>query len=305
LASVGPLRYRTTRLHDLSASELQRRGAFRRPRQLRLLCLAATVLSANNSATESRGATPHAEELRTIHLRSADVPRDGLIRVQFDPIYRSPKRYRGVPLARYLRTHGIAIGDETTNAAIQFKCDDGYSPLASLFVLVRDHAFIAASDVDVPPGNLWTPFNKANREHTPGPFYLVWPDVTATDPEHPWPYGIVELSVGAPKALLAAALPRSAAMEAGFALFRTHCIKCHAINGSGGSLGIDLNSPMNIFEYWQPDKIASFVAHPERFRTDSRMPSFFELGDATIGEILRYVEQMRDYKVVGTPPPSR
>ena len=76
---------------------------------------------------------------------------------------------------------------------------------------------------------------------------------------------------------------------------------CHSVNGVGGTIGIDLNVPRNVFEYWQADKLPSMVANPASFRRNAKMPSFEALGPQGISNVLAYVKHMKAHKI--QPPP--
>jgi cytochrome c2 len=76
---------------------------------------------------------------------------------------------------------------------------------------------------------------------------------------------------------------------------------CHSVNGVGGTIGIDLNVPRNVFEYWQADKLPAMVANPAAFRRNAKMPSFEGLGPQGVSNVLAYVKHMKAHKV--QPPP--
>ncbi|HEX8313107.1 MAG TPA: cytochrome c, partial [Chthoniobacteraceae bacterium] len=177
-----------------------------------------------------------------------------------------------------------------------FLCEDGYNPIAPLSTLARDEAFLATSDTDAATGREWVPFSYGKGQREPGPFYLVWPNSPA-DADHPWPYGVVALRIGARNALLGPALPRSEEFRRGFDLFQDHCMKCHSLNGVGGLVGVELNVPKNITEYWKAEELAAFVAKPESFRRNGKMPGFEHLGEETITEILKYIQHMGRHKL--------
>lgn len=64
----------------------------------------------------------------------------------------------------------------------------------------------------------------------------------------------------------------------------------------GGTVGVELNVPRKVFEYWQSDELPEFTASPARFRRNDKMPPFGQLGREAIAEILHYVEHMKQRK---------
>jgi mono/diheme cytochrome c family protein len=74
-------------------------------------------------------------------------------------------------------------------------------------------------------------------------------------------------------------------------------MKCHSLNGVGGLVGVELNVPKNITEYWKAEELAAFVAKPESFRRNGKMPGFEHLGEETITEILKYIQHMGRHKL--------
>jgi mono/diheme cytochrome c family protein len=173
--------------------------------------------------------------------------------------------------------------------------------VAALAQLVDDGAFLAAADVDAPFDRTWISFPHAHTSRDPGPFYLVWPQDHSRRDDHPWPYGITAMRLGSVRAVLGPAVPKSARFQEGFDLFRRNCIMCHSLNGRGGTIGIELNDPRNVFEYWQSDKLPEFVLRPESFRRNSKMPAFEQLGNESISAILAYIKHMKDHKVTQAP----
>jgi mono/diheme cytochrome c family protein len=221
--------------------------------------------------------------------------------VVLDRVYQTHKRYRGATFGEFLKRHGITPEQLPKDSIVQFLCDDGYDPISPLTNLLAGKAFLATSDSNAPPGASWIPFRHGNSQREPGPAYLVWPHSSTTNDGTPWPYGIVSIRITSADALLAQASPRSAAYQRGFDLFRKNCMVCHSLNGVGGTFGVDLNEPRNVFEYWQADELGAYVAHPELFRRNGKMPSFAQLGTPAISEILAYIKHMKDHKTLATP----
>lgn len=242
---------------------------------------------------------PENAEIIELHL-----PTDGSfkasenVEVEFDVVYQKSKRYQGVKFANYLKSRGALPNIVDSHSMVEFICTDGYNPFEKLTNLVTQNAFIAMKDLDAPQGQTWISFPYGNSMRTPGTFYLVWPNASSIASKYPWPYGIVALRMGKPEILLRLALPKSANVDKGFRLFREHCMMCHSINGVGGSVGIDLNVPLNIFEYWQPAKLPLFITSPQNFRKNVNMPAFDYLEKQEIVELLEYIRHMRQHKIL-------
>ena len=64
------------------------------------------------------------------------------------------------------------------------------------------------------------------------------------------------------------------------------------MNGQGGKIGPDLNSPRNILTYRAAEVVRKFISNPAQFR-HSRMPAHPDLNDASLDNLLDYLWHMR------------
>ena len=116
---------------------------------------------------------------------------------------------------------------------------------------------------------------------------------------YPWPYQLAEIEVAPFASEYPHTLPRGAAREdaawRGFAIFRSQCVMCHAINGEGGRIGPELNVPRSIVEYRPTAQIRAYIRDPGSFRHTS-MPSHRHLSDADLDALIAYFEAMRSRK---------
>lgn len=91
--------------------------------------------------------------------------------------------------------------------------------------------------------------------------------------------------------------------KAGHDLFVAHCLKCHAINGVGGTFGPELNSPCSVTEYWNPRLLSRFVANAGSIRAGTKMPTFDSLREKDIQVIVEYLQSMASHKKAGAACP--
>ena len=85
----------------------------------------------------------------------------------------------------------------------------------------------------------------------------------------------------------------------GFDLFVQHCLKCHAIDGVGGTFGPELNSPCSVTEYWNPGFLNRFIANAGSIRAGTKMPNFSALSGKDIQAIVEYLQYMASHKKTG------
>jgi mono/diheme cytochrome c family protein len=188
------------------------------------------------------------------------------------------------------------------DANLQFKCLDGFSaPIAAGRVLraKKSRAWIAVEDPAAP----WPKI--PGKEQTPGPFYLVWehPEGDGISREE-WPFQLESFEVRPglraqfpkifPKMNLAADHP----VMKGLKVFAKNCFACHKMNGAGeGTMGPDLNLPMNPTEYFQPAALRKLIRNPRSVRAwpENQMTPFPEnvLSEADLTNLLAYLAHMK------------
>jgi hypothetical protein len=88
----------------------------------------------------------------------------------------------------------------------------------------------------------------------------------------------------------------SAAAQRGFGAWRVHCQKCHMLNGDGGEIGPELNWPMNVTEYWQPNMLKRWVLDPASMRLPAKMPPINPALDPALGEKYPRLEELNDFE---------
>lgn len=235
-------------------------------------------------------------ELPLAELRAACSER--VVEVERDPYYLRPKRFLALPLACVL-AHGLGAAP-APEANVFLRARDGYVKAASGARLAEPGAWLAFADAEHMHGDDpgWEPIDR--RQVDPAPFYLVWTGKGQDDPHgYPWPYQLAAVELAPFESRFPLTRPVGAPPDApaweGFAIFRSECIACHAINGQGGSVGPELNVPRSIVEYRPAAQIKAYVRDPGSFRYTS-MPAHRHLSDAQLDALVAYFEVMKDHK---------
>ena len=126
------------------------------------------------------------------------------------------------------------------------------------------------------------------------------------DQVHVWPFGLTGLRLTSWAAFYNAIYPQNdTKLQAGFALFKTACIKCHSINKIGGAIGPELNYPKNITTYWKEKDIIDFIRNPKAFRYNSAMPAITNLTDTDLKQIVDYIGWLKNKKPEKIQPGSK
>ena len=218
-----------------------------------------------------------------------------------DSVYRRRfTQFKAIPIPSLFM--GINIPDD---AVLQFQCTDGFSAtLEKTRLLSTDPkastAFLAIED----PKSPWP--HLAGKNASAGPFYLVWknPEASSISPEES-PYQLASFEILSdlrsvfPKIYPAAdAAPN---VQNGFRSFQRNCFACHKMNGNGaGSIGPDLNLPMNPTEYFEAKALESVIRDPASVRNWPRrtMPGFSEaaIPAAELLDLIAYLRHMSTWK---------
>jgi mono/diheme cytochrome c family protein len=198
---------------------------------------------------------------------------------------------------------GVTIPDL---AVIQCNAVDGFSVVLDnprLFSTKAEasKAYLAIED----PNSPWP--SLAGKATSAGPFYLVWthPQASAIGREE-WPFQIASFIVLSDvRRAFPNAVPTEGAVPAvqnGFKVFLKNCFACHKVNGEGaGSIGPDLNLPMNPTEYFDAQALASYIRDPASVRAWPGMAmrgfSAGSISDADLSDLLAYLRFMTSHKV--------
>jgi len=218
-----------------------------------------------------------------------------------DPVYKRKQRYQGFWLRDVLKDLDSG-GHAKTDVYVRFRCKDGYLPIMPLARAVQAKGLIAIRDANAAQGADWRPAPGSETSSTPAPSYLVWVSPPSGPEEYPWPYQMVAIELVSSSEALAGLDPGGS--KPGQELFVTHCLKCHAVNGVGGTFGPELNSPCSVTEYWNPRLLRQFIMNAGSVRAGTRMPNFDSLPAKDIQLIIEYLQFMAGHKKPGAVCPS-
>jgi mono/diheme cytochrome c family protein len=219
------------------------------------------------------------------------------VKVAADPYYARAKTYLASPLACVIEQGFGKPVAELRGESFFLRALDGYVKPASGEQLAEPGGWLAFADAEQ-KGASWEPIDR--RQVDPGPFYLVWTGADQADPHrHPWPYQLIAIEIAPFESryphTIPTGVPAGAPAWTGFAVFRSECVACHAINGEGGTVGPELNLPLSIVEYRPAEQIKRFVRDPAQFRYSS-MPANPHLTDAQLDGLIAYFTAMRARK---------
>ncbi len=159
---------------------------------------------------------------------------------------------------------------------------------------------IAIRDANAPESQDWQAL-PGSGILTLAPSYLVWVSLPSGPEEYPWPYQMVAIElVTSSDALAGLGLD---GLKPGRELFVAHCLKCHAINGVGGTFGPELNSPCSVTEYWNPRLLSRFIVNAGSIRDGTKMPKFDSLPTKDIQAIIQYLHSMAGHNHPGAACP--
>ncbi len=213
--------------------------------------------------------------------------------IRYDPVYKTEKHYRAIALRPVIKQLAKHYAGDLSQAIVVFTAKDGYQATMSYADVSSNPGYLAFQDLSVKKGH-WQPFQFGEDKITPAPFYLVWPD--STDKEkwrYAWPFQLTEIAIKPASQLFTNAVPQStdADVQAGFNLFSRYCIRCHAINGSGGSVGPDLNDPVNPTTLYSEAVLKQRIMNARRFNPKTKMPVFENiLSDSQVEKIRLYLK---------------
>jgi mono/diheme cytochrome c family protein len=260
--------------------------------------LAAFALVSLNAFAAEAALEIVADKERLIFSQSQLLSRSDLQTISIiDSEYKQGfTRFKAIPIANLFK--GLVIPEL---AVVQCNSTDGFSAnLEKTRLFSTDpkasKAYLAIED----PRSPWP--HLVGKTSSAGPFYLVWtdPEASAIGSEE-WPYQIASFHIlPDPHSVFPKIYPAADAganVQNGFKSFQKNCFACHRMNGNGaGSIGPDLNLPMNPTEYFEAKALAALIRDPAGVRTWPRrsMRGFSEtaIPDAELSDLIAYLRYM-------------
>lgn len=214
----------------------------------------------------------------------------------YDPQYQKDKSYEAFALQDVLQ---FGFGDRWESSAytdIAFEALDGYTSITTMNKLKEPGGYLVFRDLEYED---WEPVSI--KESYPGPYYIVWTGKDqATANGYPWPWQLFSIDLIKFEDQFSAVSPVGVSdnsdVHKGYEIFKGRCIRCHAMNGEGGKIGPDLNSPQSIVTYRNEYMIKEFIRNPSKYRI-GQMPDHTDLSEQNLDDLIsyfRYMDQIRN-----------
>ncbi|HKA14074.1 MAG TPA: c-type cytochrome [Myxococcota bacterium] len=184
-----------------------------------------------------------------------------------------------------------------------FTCRDGYQPTVPVARAIAHVSWLAFAREGAPAFSIQKRESGRVQEIPLGPFYLIWdtkdPQVR-TEGDYGWPYQVVGVElIRSRDRFPHMAPPANAPPQAqrGFAAFRIHCSRCHAVNGDGGKIGPELNRAQGPAGRRDAAWLRDWIDDPSRISPGTRMERLnpdLPDRDTVIASIIAYLQAIAD-----------
>ena len=230
----------------------------------------------------------------------------------FEPYEAAPVSFQGVPLNSVLD----AIYGEgwRTEEEVLLTCRDGYQPSFPVSRLLAYNAWLAFDRNDDKGFSIDKVERGELRRVDLSPFYLVWDNLEDAElrdqGDYGWPYQLVGVDLIKASDRFPNMTPpatSSPQVMTGYQAFRVHCTRCHAINGEGGAIGPELNSPVNPVEFRSHDWLRQWIDDPASLVPTARMPRLnpkLTERDRVIEDLLAYLVEIANHKTNAATSPE-
>lgn len=164
---------------------------------------------------------------------------------------------------------------------LTFVAKDGYRAVIPVTRILAHRALLAIRFEPVTTQAFQTVRRSDGKTIALGPYYLVWENiqdrVMRAEKDHGWPYQTVAIEIRTAEPIPARWVPgvaQSEQIRGGYGDFKSYCLNCHAVGGSGGRVGPELLKPVAVTTYWNRDWLRRWVADPNSIRLGTAMPAF-------------------------------
>jgi mono/diheme cytochrome c family protein len=263
---------------------------------------AALAIASTTAHAAQATLTIIADQQRVVFSQSQLLSRHDIQTISVaDSVYKQRfTRFKAIPIANLLT--GLTIPEF---AVVQCNGADGFSAILEKTRLLSpdpkaSKAYLAIED----PKSPWP--DLVGKTTSAGPFYLVWTDPQASAiGREEWPFQVASFTILSDmRSAFPSIYPADDAapnVQNGFKSFLKNCFACHKMNGNGaGSIGPDLNRPMNPTEYLGETALAALIRHPASVRTwpGMVMRGFSEaaIPDAERSDLIAYLRYMSKTK---------
>lgn len=235
------------------------------------------------------------EEVQSVYLEGMEENLKVHKIVFKDPMYEKEKRYDAFALADVLE---LGFGEKWKSSEftdVAFEALDGYTAISTTSTLQKPEGYIVFKDLDYED---WEPIS--NKGANPGPFYVVWTQENQTTAnEYPWPWQLTSMNLIKFEDQYSAVIPvgvsEDSSVYGGYEIFKDRCVRCHSMNGEGGSLAPDLNAPQSITTYRNEYMIKEFIRNPSKYR-HTQMPDHPDLSEQSLDDIIAYFNYMDEIR---------